>query len=205
MIVLDANILIRAVLGKRVRQLLETYAVHGIRFYAPEVAYTDAEKYLPALLAKRGKSNSDLPATLTYLQSLIEPIGEETYGLFEADARQRLRGRDEEDWPVLATALIHHFHGNWTVPGLVSHLRNEFDKLVELESIALQKGIPIYEPFQGAVIGQFVVLAPSRERYISLIPDLDKAPQTYTKTALDWLVKVAEKAVALVRETWSPS
>ena len=39
MIVLDANILIRAVLGKRVRQLLETYAVHGIRFYAPEVAY----------------------------------------------------------------------------------------------------------------------------------------------------------------------
>ena len=57
MIVLDANILIRAVLGKRVRQLLETYAVHGIRFYAPEVAYTDAEKYLPALLAKRGKLN----------------------------------------------------------------------------------------------------------------------------------------------------
>jgi hypothetical protein len=79
MIVLDANILIRAVLGKRVRQLLETYAVHGIRFYAPEVAYTDAEKYLPALLAKRGKSNSDVSATLAYLQSLIEPIGEEAY------------------------------------------------------------------------------------------------------------------------------
>jgi predicted nucleic acid-binding protein len=33
MIVLDANILIRAVLGKRVRQLLETYSDHGIRFY----------------------------------------------------------------------------------------------------------------------------------------------------------------------------
>jgi predicted nucleic acid-binding protein len=105
MIVLDANILIRAVLGKRVRKLLETYAAHGIRFYAPEVAYADAEKYLPALLTKRGKSNSDVPATLAYLQSLIEPIGEETYGLFEADARQRLRGRDEGDWPVLATAL----------------------------------------------------------------------------------------------------
>ena len=49
MIVLDANILIRAVLGKRVRKLLETYAVHGIRFYAPEVAYADAEKYLTGL------------------------------------------------------------------------------------------------------------------------------------------------------------
>jgi predicted nucleic acid-binding protein len=60
---------------------------------------------LPALLAKRGKSNNDFPATLVYLQSLIESIGEEAYGLFEAEARQRLRGRDEEDWPVLATAL----------------------------------------------------------------------------------------------------
>jgi predicted nucleic acid-binding protein len=105
MIVLDANILIRAVLGKRVRSLLETYAEHGIRFYAPEVAYADAEKYLPTLLAKRGKPNEDLPATLAYLQSLIEPIGEEEYRVFEEDARRRLRGRDEEDWPVLAAAL----------------------------------------------------------------------------------------------------
>ncbi len=106
MIVLDVNILIRAVLGKRVRQLLETYAAHGIRFYAPEVVYADAEKYLPALLIKRGMPNDDdVPATLAYLQSLIEPIGAETYSLFEADARQRLRGRDEEDWPVLATAM----------------------------------------------------------------------------------------------------
>ncbi len=105
MIVLDANILIRAVLGKRVRQLLETYAALGIRFYAPEVAYDDAERYLPALLTKRGKSDTDLPAALAYLQSLIEPISQEAYALFEAEARQRLRGRDEGDWPVLATAL----------------------------------------------------------------------------------------------------
>jgi predicted nucleic acid-binding protein len=32
MIVLDANILIRAVLGKRVRRLLETYAVQASPF-----------------------------------------------------------------------------------------------------------------------------------------------------------------------------
>jgi len=105
MIVLDANILIRAVLGKRVRQLLETYTTRRIRFYAPEVAYADAAKYLPALLIKRGKSETDVPAALAYLQFLIEPISQETYGLFEADARQRLRGRDEDDWPVLAAAL----------------------------------------------------------------------------------------------------
>ena len=32
MIVIDANILIRAALGRRVRQLLETYAAQGVRF-----------------------------------------------------------------------------------------------------------------------------------------------------------------------------
>ena len=105
MIVLDANILIRAVLGRRVRQLLETYSGHGVRFYAPDVAYRDAEKYLPALLRKKEKPDSDVPATLTYLQTLAEPIQQDFYGLFQKEARLRLRGRDEDDWQVLAAAL----------------------------------------------------------------------------------------------------
>ena len=105
MIVLDANILIRAVLSKRVRQLLETYTGQGMRFYAPEVAYSDAEKYLPAFLIKRGKPDTDMPSALAYFSSLIEPVGQDAYRLFEVEARQRLRGRDEKDWPALATAL----------------------------------------------------------------------------------------------------
>jgi len=52
MIVLDANILIRAVMGRRVRQLLEEYAGRKIRFHAPDDAFADAAKYLPALLEK---------------------------------------------------------------------------------------------------------------------------------------------------------
>jgi predicted nucleic acid-binding protein len=105
MLVLDANILIRAVLGRRVREILEVYASHGIRFFAPDVAYADAERYLPALLAKRGKSGTDLPATLRYLQGLVEPIQSEIYQVHQEDSRERLRGRDEDDWPVLAAAL----------------------------------------------------------------------------------------------------
>ena len=105
MIVLDANILIRAVLGKRVRQLLETYGARGVRFHAPDIAFADAERHLPGLLSKRGKSVSDVPAALAYLQTLIDPVSQEAYGHFERDARQRLRGRDEEDWPILASAL----------------------------------------------------------------------------------------------------
>ena len=105
MIVLDANILIRAVLGRRVRELLETYAARGIRFFAPEVAFDDAQKYLPPLLKKRGKWEGDVSAALQYLRGIVEPVECELYGQFESQARERLRGRDESDWPVLAAAL----------------------------------------------------------------------------------------------------
>ncbi len=105
MIVLDANILIRAVLGRRVRQLIERYSAKRVRFVAPDVAFQDAQRYLPLLLKKRGKSSAGVSEALEYLRSVIQPIHRELYGEFEAEARQRLRGRDEEDWPVLATAL----------------------------------------------------------------------------------------------------
>src|SRR5947209_3349791 len=105
MIVLDANILIRAVLGRRVRELLDTYAAQGVRFFAPDVVFDDAERYLPLLLKKRGKPHSDTLATIAYLRNSIEPVTPELYSDFETDARERLRGRDETDWPVLAAAL----------------------------------------------------------------------------------------------------
>jgi predicted nucleic acid-binding protein len=105
MIVLDANILIRAVMGRRVRQLIEEYAGHEVRYVAPDVAYADAEKYLSPLLRKRGKSDADVLSSLSYLRHLVEPVDLESYGAFEDEARRRLLGRDEDDWPVLATAL----------------------------------------------------------------------------------------------------
>ena len=42
---------------------------------------------------------------MEYLRQIIEPIDHELYGEFEAEARERLRDRDETDWPVLAIAL----------------------------------------------------------------------------------------------------
>jgi predicted nucleic acid-binding protein len=105
MIVLDSNILIRAVLGRRVRQIVETFAAQGVRFFAPDVAFDDAEKYLPPLLKRRDKPDADVPASLEYLRHIIDTVDRDLYGGFESEARQRLRGRDEHDWPVLATAL----------------------------------------------------------------------------------------------------
>jgi predicted nucleic acid-binding protein len=105
MIVLDANILIRGVLGSRVRQLIEMYAGKGFRFFAPDIAFDDAEKYLPLLLKKRGIPHANVSASLEYLRQFIEPVGPELYAAFEQEARQRLRGRDENDWPILASSL----------------------------------------------------------------------------------------------------
>ena len=105
MLVLDANILIRAILGRRARQLIEAYSTKGIRFFAPDVAFQDADKYLPILLKRHGKPRGDLSPSLDDLRNIIETVKPELYAVFETEARQRLRSRDESDWPVLASAL----------------------------------------------------------------------------------------------------
>ena len=43
-LVVDANILVRAVLGKRTRQVIEAYA-GSVSFFIPEIAYRDAEEH----------------------------------------------------------------------------------------------------------------------------------------------------------------
>ena len=52
-VVLDANILIRAVLGNKVRSLLITYS-ESVVFFTPDVCVEDAQKYLPLIFEKRG-------------------------------------------------------------------------------------------------------------------------------------------------------
>lgn len=105
----------RDVLGRRVRELIESYTPQAVRFLTPEVAFADAEKYLPPLLKKRGKP-CDISAAVGYLREIIEPVSAEIYAAFESEARLRLRGRDEDDWPVLASALALAY-GVWTEDG----------------------------------------------------------------------------------------
>lgn len=103
-IVLDANILIRAVLGKRVRELIFDNAA-TVKFFAPDVAYADARKYLPALLKKRGVDVSAATLVLDRLESVVQPIDDELYKGMQHQALQRIAVRDADDWPVLACAM----------------------------------------------------------------------------------------------------
>ena len=92
-LVLDANILIRALLGKRVRHILETY-VDSVLFFVPETAYSEAERHLSALVVKRGGDPAKALALLRALVELTELVSEDIYGNFEAEARRRLDSRD---------------------------------------------------------------------------------------------------------------
>lgn len=103
-LVVDANILVRAVLGKRVREVIETYA-KDIWFFVPESAYIEAQEHVEALVIKHGGDPKKALALLHALSKMMELIGSEIYGEFETEARERLARRDPEDWPLRAAAL----------------------------------------------------------------------------------------------------
>ncbi len=104
-LVLDANILIRLVLGQRVRDLVLDHA-HRIAFFAPLVCYDDARKYLPALLLARGVEPGGALELLDRFEAIVRPVEEIAYASARRAALARIGNRDERDWPVLATALV---------------------------------------------------------------------------------------------------
>lgn len=104
MLVLDANILIRAVLGSRVLFLLGKYG-EEVQFLAPDTAFEEARERLPGILERRQVPVAPAMLALDLLAGLVQAVEVETYELFEDLARQRIARRDEDDWPVLAAAL----------------------------------------------------------------------------------------------------
>lgn len=104
-IVLDANILVRAVLGKRVRELIIEHTA-SVKFFAPDVAYADARKYLPALLEKRGVDATAAERVLSEIEHIVQPVDAELYDGMRQQALQRIAARDADDWPVLACAMV---------------------------------------------------------------------------------------------------
>ena len=104
-IVIDANILIRAVLGKKVRGTIQTFAP-TTRFFTPDLCYDDAVKYLPILFAKRNLPSEDALDVLANLTCLIQIVDNSLYSLYEAEAKQRIAVRDINDWSIVAVSLM---------------------------------------------------------------------------------------------------
>ncbi len=97
-------VLIRGIFGLRVPVILERYA-KTIEFIAPESAFREAAEKLPQIC--RHRRIPLLPSQSKYeaLTLLVEEVEFGSYLPLEELARQRLARRDENDWPVLATAL----------------------------------------------------------------------------------------------------
>ncbi len=105
-IVLDANVLMRAVLGRRVDRLLERFASQ-VTFLAPEVAFADVQEHLAAVLARRGALNALQPALekLEMLRLAVRAVDPSEYEFMKPAALARIGPRDPDDWPILACAL----------------------------------------------------------------------------------------------------
>ena len=134
-IVLDANILIRAALGRRVRALLEAYE-DSVAFYTPDVCFDDAREYIPRLFGGRGDDPETGQAVLDQIGLLVQPVDEALYRDYGQLARERMAARDVEDWPVAAVALMLSFPvwtedrdfvgsgiATWTTDPVELHLR----------------------------------------------------------------------------------
>lgn len=103
-IVLDANILIRAVLGVKVGGLLAKYA-NTVEFCAPSIAFEDADAHLPEIMAKRGISAAELSLGLDAVRLLVEKVPAEATEPMRTEALRRIGRRDPDDWPIVAAAL----------------------------------------------------------------------------------------------------
>lgn len=104
-VVIDANIIIRSILGTKVSSFMETVASQAC-FLTPDVCFEDAQRYIPQLAAKRGIDLGLVREGLERIEAIAEIIPAELYEQYAPQARARIQQRDIDDWPVVATALL---------------------------------------------------------------------------------------------------
>jgi len=110
---------------------------------------------------------------------------------------------------LYADELIERFSRFSSVENLRSRLKEIYPNLTALEKIAEKREIPIYEPFQGQLIGEFKVLSPTKERYLDLVVQSERTPESVaeaSKTIGDefktLFEKAAAKVAALLKAAW---
>jgi len=89
LIVLDTNILVRAVLGERVPNLLEKYSSH-CSFVTPANCYDELNYHLPKILQKRNFPLEPFLTAIEKLTKVVVPISEDIYNEYEYVSQQRI-------------------------------------------------------------------------------------------------------------------
>jgi predicted nucleic acid-binding protein len=75
-------------------------------FYAPDVAFGDAQKYIVTISELRQLDPSLGLSVLDQMSGLVEQVDRSLYEHYEPIARERIDRRDPDDWPVVAVALL---------------------------------------------------------------------------------------------------
>ena len=99
--------------------------------------------------------------------------------------------------------LIDRFARFKNKENLKKRLKEIYPNVAALEEIAEEEDIQIYEPFQGKKIGDFTVLAPTKERYLDLIVESEKTPQATRESIQTSLVKADSSRAAWGEESFS--
>lgn len=106
---------------------------------------------------------------------------------------------------LYADELIDRFSRFTSVDNLAKRLREIYPNIAALEDLAEEHDVPIHAPFQGALIGDFRVLAPTKSRYLDLIVDSEKTPEATRNVQLtiaEALGRFVKKSVQLIRALW---
>jgi hypothetical protein len=93
-LVLDANILIRAVFGSRVLAIMESYE-DEVTSCSPDACFEDARRYIPAIAKFRGDDIAGGIALLDRIASIVETIDRNVYEVHENPARARISARPQ--------------------------------------------------------------------------------------------------------------
>jgi beta-lactamase superfamily II metal-dependent hydrolase len=79
-------------------------------------------------------------------------------------------------WTFATESRQYFENKNWTDQSLAKKLRSEYDMLGELVKLAVDKKIPIHQPFAGDGIGPFRVVSPYQWLYPILLAQFDRTP-----------------------------
>jgi predicted nucleic acid-binding protein len=104
-LVLDANVMLRGVLGEAVSSLLDRFS-NSVDLYIPDIALADARRHIPLRAARLQIDPAKLFIKLDQLEALVHVVHRVDYEVHEFGATNRIRRRDISDWPMVATCLL---------------------------------------------------------------------------------------------------
>lgn len=94
--------------------------------------------------------------------------------------------------------------GRITEESLKKRLREKYSYISELEDIAIEKNIPIFEAFQGSIISnKLTVLSPTKDFYLELLIESDKTPLEETSSFTSFIKRSFQEILNALIESWS--